>query len=75
MLISIIVHAEEIKHHDVSFNVSSEINYKYSELVSLILLTESMDDQERQYWFDIMPSMTDKQISRLLEVLDTEKKN
>jgi hypothetical protein len=40
----------------------------------MILATESMDDDERQYWFDIMPSMTDSQIDRLFSILDTEKK-
>jgi len=33
-----------------------------------------MDDDERQYWFDIMPSMTDEQIDRLYNILETEKK-
>jgi hypothetical protein len=33
-----------------------------------------MDDDEKQYWFDIMPSMTDSQIDRLFNILDTEKK-
>jgi len=47
---------------------------QYKELIDLILQTESMDDDERQYWFDIMPSMTDKQVDRLFNILDTEKK-
>jgi len=47
---------------------------QYNELVKLILETESMDDDEKQYWFDIMPSMTDDQIDRLFNILDTEKK-
>jgi len=54
--------------------VSDEILAEYNELVDLILNTESMDDDERQYWFDIMPSMTDEQIDRLYSILDTEKK-
>jgi hypothetical protein len=33
-----------------------------------------MEDDEKQYWFDIMPSMTDDQIDRLFNILDTEKK-
>ncbi|MDR2411870.1 MAG: hypothetical protein LBD88_04895 [Candidatus Peribacteria bacterium] len=33
-----------------------------------------MENDERQYWFDIMPSMTDDQIDRLFNILDTEKK-
>jgi hypothetical protein len=40
----------------------------------MILATESMDDDERQYWFDIMPSMTDVQVDRLYNILDTERK-
>src|SRR3989338_5823918 len=47
---------------------------QYNELVKLIIETESMDDDEKQYWFDIMPSMTDDQIDRLFNILDTEKK-
>jgi hypothetical protein len=39
----------------------------------MILATESMDDDERQYWFDIMPSMTETQIDRLYNILDTER--
>ena len=33
-----------------------------------------MDDDERQYWFDILPSMTNEQIDRLFNILDTERK-
>jgi len=33
-----------------------------------------MDDDERQYWFDIMPSMTDSQVDRLFNILETERK-
>jgi hypothetical protein len=33
-----------------------------------------MDDDERQYWFDMMPTMTEDQIGRLFEILDTERK-
>ena len=47
---------------------------KFPELIKLILNTESMDDDERQYWFDIIPSMTNEQIDRLFNILDTERK-
>lgn len=56
------------------FTISDDIQAKYPELIKLILATESMDDDERQYWFDIMPSMTNPQIDRLFEILETEKK-
>ena len=64
----------ELTHNGKTFNVSDEIQAEYNELVELILATESMDDDERQYWFDIMPSMTDEQIDRLYNILDTERK-
>lgn len=64
----------EITHNDKKFVISDEIQAQYHELVQLILATDSMDDNERQYWFDIMPSMTDEQVDRLFNILDTEKK-
>ena len=64
----------DIKHNDTTFYIDDEVQSKYPELIKLILNTESMDDDERQYWFDIMPSMTDSQIDRLYDILETEKK-
>jgi hypothetical protein len=58
----------------VNFQITDEIQATYPELIKLVLNTKSMDDQERQYWFDIMPSMSNEQIDRLFEILDTEKK-
>ena len=43
-------------------------------LSPLIHATESMDKNEKQYWFDIFPSMTENQIGRLLEILGTERR-
>lgn len=42
-------------------------------LEDLILNTESMDNTERQYFFDLIPTMTRKQIWTLHEILDTER--
>jgi len=64
----------ELKQNWKTFIVADETLAEYKELVDLILATESMDDDERQYWFDIMPSMTDEQVDRLYNILDTEKK-
>lgn len=72
--ILIIIFMAQITHHEKNFIVSDEMQAKYSELITLILNTESMDDDERQYWFDIMPSMTENQVDRLFNILDTEKK-
>nr|MDD3720307.1 hypothetical protein [Candidatus Gracilibacteria bacterium] len=64
----------QITYKGKNFQLSDEIQAQFPELIKLILNTESMDDDERQYWFDIMPSMTDSQIDRLFNILDTEKK-
>lgn len=56
------------------FTIIDEIEQQYSELVKLVLATESMDNSEKQYWFDILPSMTDDQIDRLFDILETERK-
>lgn len=44
------------------------------ELLELIAKAESMDDAERKYWYDILPSMNADQIARLKEILLTEKR-
>lgn len=64
----------QIQKDDKTFQITDELQAKYPELVKLIIATESMDDDERQYWFDIMPSMTDAQIDRLFDILETERK-
>jgi hypothetical protein len=55
------------------FEISDEIQAKYPDLVKLVLATESMDDNEKQYWFDILPSMNNEQVDRLFTILDTER--
>lgn len=37
-----------------------------------ILLTESMNEEERLYWLDILPSMNESQIERLMNILLNE---
>lgn len=64
----------QIKKDDITFEIQDELQVKYPELIQLILATESMDNDERQYWFDIMPSMTDAQIDRLYDILETERR-
>jgi len=58
---------------NISFAIDEKMSNSHPELIKLILNTESMDDEERQYWFGIMPTMNDKQIDRLFEILETER--
>jgi len=64
----------EYKHKWKIYHISDDIQAEYPDLIKLVLNTESMDDEERQYWFDIMPSMNDNQIDRLFNILETERR-
>ena len=64
----------QIVHNDFTFTLLDEIQIKYPELVDLVLGSESIDNNEKQYWFDILPSMTNEQIDRLFNILMTERK-
>ncbi len=63
-----------IQKGNTTFTLLDEIQTKHGKLRELILATESMDDSERQYWFDILPSMNADQIQRLYDILETERK-
>lgn len=64
---------QEINMCGTAFYVDVEMATLYPELHTLVFNTESMDATERQYWFDIMFTMTSEQIDELFEILETEK--
>jgi hypothetical protein len=64
----------QITRDEFTFTILDEIQVKYPELVELILGSESIDNNEKQYWFDILPSMTDEQVDRLFNILMTERR-
>ncbi|MDD2565264.1 MAG: hypothetical protein PHZ26_01115 [Candidatus Gracilibacteria bacterium] len=64
----------QITKDGFAFQILDEIQAQYGELVKLVLNTESMDNNEKQYWFDILPSMTDEQVDRLFDILETERR-
>lgn len=53
--------------------VPAELTAKFPVLIELILSSESMNDEERQYWVNILPVMTDEQIKNLYGILENEK--
>jgi len=55
------------------FHIPQAVKDLYPDLIPLILQTESMDDEEREYWFQILPIMTDDQVDKLREILVNEK--
>ena len=54
--------------------VPEETRKKFPDLVPLILSSESMNDEERQYWMNILPIMTPEQLLNLTDILQNEKK-
>ncbi|MFC1655957.1 hypothetical protein ACFL3C_03745 [Patescibacteria group bacterium] len=55
------------------FHIPAAVQEKYPNLVPLILETESMDDEEREYWFQILPIMTPEQVGKFKDILISEK--
>ena len=54
--------------------IPADILQKFPDLLQLIQGSESMNNEERQYWVSILPVMTDEQIKNLREILENEKK-
>lgn len=54
--------------------IPDDVRAKFGEIVELILGSESMNDEERQYWINILPVMTPEQIQNLRDILENEKK-
>lgn len=53
--------------------VPDDVRAQFSDLIELILHSESMNDQEKQYWINILPIMTPDQIKNLNDILTNEK--
>ncbi len=53
--------------------VPADVRAKFGELVDLIVTSESMNDDERRYWIDILPVMNDDQVSKLRDILARER--
>jgi len=55
------------------FEISEEIIKENPALVDLVLKTESMKDEERKYWFQLLPIMSEDQVKKLQDILQNEK--
>jgi hypothetical protein len=53
--------------------IPDELQKKFPDLIELILGSESMNDDERQYWVNILPVMTPDQIEELKRILANER--
>ncbi len=55
------------------FTVPKLVREKFPDLIDLIKSTESMNEEERDYWFQILPIMTEEQIAKFRDILVSEK--
>ncbi len=54
--------------------VPPDTELRFAELLALIKGSESMNNEERQYWINILPIMTQEQLKNLEDILSSEKK-
>ncbi len=53
--------------------IPPETQAKFAPLLEYIKASESMNDEERQYWINILPIMTPEQLKNLEDILMNEK--
>lgn len=54
--------------------IPDDVLQKFGPIIELIKGSESMNDEERQYWINILPIMTPEQLKNLEDILNNEKK-
>jgi len=54
-------------------NIPPEVMERFPEVIELIKNSQSMDNEERQYWIDALPVMTGEQLENLRGILTNEK--
>ncbi len=57
-----------------ALNIPEEVRARFPELVPLVEKSPSMNNEERQYWVDVLPIMTEEQIQNLRDILGNEKR-
>lgn len=53
--------------------IPEELRTKYPQIIDMILASESMNDEERQYWVEILPVMSPEQVEQLQKILQNER--
>ncbi len=55
-------------------SIPADVQQKFGPMIEFIKASESMNNEERQYWINILPIMTPEQLKNLEEILVNEKK-
>jgi len=62
-----------MKEAEEKYIIPNLVREEFPDLVKLIFETESMNAEEREYWLQIMPIMTEDQIVKFREILVNER--
>lgn len=62
-----------IKDAEAKYIIPALVREKFPDLVKLIYETESMNQEEREYWLQILPIMSEEQIVKFRDILVNEK--
>lgn len=62
-----------MKEAEQKYIIPRLVREKFSDIIKLIYETESMNEEEREYWMQIMPIMTEEQIKKFRDILINEK--
>ncbi|MFA5351987.1 MAG: hypothetical protein WC304_01765 [Candidatus Gracilibacteria bacterium] len=65
----IVITKEDIE----KFGIPEDFLQSKPALIEMILQTESMKEDEKRYWFQLLPIMSDEQIQKLEGILQNEK--
>ncbi len=65
--------AQQITDMETKYSVPASVRAGYPDLVALLIKTESMNPEEREYWFQVLPIMNDEQIVKLRTILVNER--
>ena len=68
-----IMEAEKLRANVTKFGISTKLMKEHPALVSLLLETESMKNEECKYWFQLLPTMTPAQVQHLQDILQNER--
>lgn len=58
----------------MAITIPDEVKAQFPDLIVLIEGSQSMNDEERQYWINILPIMTPEQVENLRDILESEKR-
>ena len=54
--------------------IPQETQKRFPDLVEMILASESLNNEERSYWMQVLPKMNEAQVAELRDILGTEKR-